>query len=399
MTSSTGSSSASSRRLDGTEIDRVLADAVGSGGVPHVAAIVADRDGVVYEGAAGPRAAGETEPLTVDTRFRLMSMTKMVATTVALQEVEKGTLDLGAPVDTYCPEFADLQVLDGWDGDTPRLRPPASRATVEQLMTHTTGLGYWFWSEDLVRWEAVTGTPNVVSGLNAVFSAPLLADPGTRFVYGINTDWLGKVVEAVTGVGLDVAVKEGITGPLGMDRTTWLLEGAGLPACTPVHVRAEDGTWTAVGEVLNQAPEWWAGGHGLYSTPRDYIRFEQALLRGGELDGVRILQEATVDAAFANQIGDLDVPEEVRAADPASSCTWRPGPGWKWGHGLLVNTDDRPGMRRAGSGAWAGLCNTQFWIDRQSGLCASIYSNFLPFLTPEAVQLYEDFERAVYASQ
>ena len=395
MTIATDSTSAG--RLDGAAIDRVLADAVASGGVPHVAAIVADRDGVLYEGAAGPRAVGESDPVSVDTRFRLMSMTKMVATTVALQQWEEGALDLDAPVDTYCPEFADLQVLDGFDGDTPRLRPPTSRATVRQLMTHTSGLGYWFWEEDLVRWEAATGTPNVVSGLNAVFTAPLLADPGTRFVYGINTDWLGKVVEAVTGVGLDVAVKEAITGPLGMDHTTWQLEGADLPACTPVHVRAEDGTWTAVGEVLNQTPEWWAGGHGLYSTPRDYIRFERALLRGGELDGVRILQESTVEQAFANQIGDLDVPEEVPTADPASSCTWRPGPGWKWGYGLLVNTSDRPGMRRAGSGAWAGLCNTQFWIDREGGVCASIYSNFLPFITPEAVQLYEDFERAVYA--
>ena len=395
MTSATGSPS----RLDGTAIDQVLSAAVDSGGVPHVAAIVADRDGVLYEGAAGPRAVGESDPVTVDTRFRLMSMTKMVATAVALQQSEQGALDLDAPVDTYCPEFADLQVLDGFDGDTPRLRPPASRATVHQLITHTAGLGYWFWNADLLRYETVTGTPNVVSGLNAIFTAPLVADPGSTFVYGIATDWLGKVVEAVTGLGLDVAVKESITGPLGMDRTTWLLDGEDLPACTPVHVRAEDGSWTAVGEVLNQQPEWWAGGHGLYSTPRDYIRFQRALLRGGELDGTRILQEATVAAAFRNQIGELDVPELVPTADPASSDDWRPGPGWKWGYGLLVNSDDRPGMRRAGSGAWAGLCNTQFWVDRQSGVCASIYSNFLPFITPEAVRLYEDFEKAVYAGR
>ena len=391
--------SSAARRLDGAAIDEVLSNAVASGAVPHVAVIVADRDGVVYEGAAGPRAAGEDDPVGVDTRFRLMSMTKMVATAVALQQQERGALDLDAPVDSYCPEFADLQVLEGFDGDTPRLRPPASRATVKQLITHTSGLGYWFWSEELVRWEAATGTPNVVSGLNRIFTAPLLADPGTRFVYGINTDWLGKVVEAVTGVGLDVAVKEGITGPLGMDRTTWLREGAGLPDCTPVHVRGEDGRWTAVGEVLNQEPEWWAGGHGLYSTPRDYIRFQQALLRGGELDGARILQEATVDAAFTNQIGDLDVPEHTSTADPGSSDDWRPGPGWKWGYGLLLNTEDRPGLRSAGSGAWAGLCNTQYWIDRKAGVCGSVYGNFLPFITPEAVQLYEDVERAVYAAR
>ncbi len=183
-----------------SSIDKVLAAAVANGAVPNVVAMAADRDGVIYEGAAGPQAAGVNEaPASPDTHFRIMSMTKMVCTVAALQQMEQGQLDLDAPIDTYCPEFADLQVLDGFDGDTPKLRPPASRATVKQLITHTTGLGYWFWNADLVRWEAATGTPNVLAGTNVIFTAPLVADPGTRFVYGINTDWLGKVVEAPAG--------------------------------------------------------------------------------------------------------------------------------------------------------------------------------------------------------
>ncbi len=380
-------------------IDQVLQDAVDSGAVPHVAAIAADRDGVIYEGAAGPRAVGEADPLTPGTQFRIMSMTKMVATAVALQQVEKGTLELDAPIDNYRPEFADVQVLEGFDGDTPKLRPAGSRATVRQLLTHTSGLGYWFWSDEVVRYEAATGVPNVLAGSNACFKAPLLADPGTTFVYGINTDWLGKVVEAVTGVGLDVAVKEGITGPLGMDNTTFLMNDEQRANSTPVHVPGDNGGWTAIGEVLSQAPDWWAGGHGLYSTPRDYIRFERALLRGGELDGERILAESTVDAAFSNQIGDLDFPAEISTADPPTTDTFRAGPGHKWGYGLLLNTEDIPGRRRAWSGAWAGLCNTQFWVDRASGVCGSIYSNFLPFVTPGAVKAYNDFETAVYASR
>ena len=165
-----------------------------------------------------------------------------------------------------------------------------------------------------------------------------------------------------------------------------------------MHVKGEDGTWKSIGEILNQSPDWCAGGHGLYATPRDYIRFERALLRGGELNGVRILQQSTVNAAFTNQIGDLDFPAEIPTADLAASCTFRAGPGHKWGYGLLLNTEDRPGMRRAGSGAWAGLCNTHFWVDRTTGICASIYSNFLPFVTPEAVKLYNDFEKALYTS-
>jgi CubicO group peptidase (beta-lactamase class C family) len=206
---------------------------------------------VIYEGSAGPRAAGESDPVTVDTLFRIMSMTKMPCTVAALQQVEKGQLDLQAPVADYCPEFAGLQVLTGFDGETPRLRPPARQATVRNLITHTSGLGYWFWSEDMVRWENVTGTPNVVAGSSASFSAPLLRDPGEALIYGINIDWLGKVVEAVTGTGLDVAIKEGVTGPLGMDQTTFLMDDNQRPNATPVHVKGEDGTWLSIGEVLN----------------------------------------------------------------------------------------------------------------------------------------------------
>jgi CubicO group peptidase (beta-lactamase class C family) len=384
--------------IDGTAIDQVLQDAVESGGVPHVAAIAADRDGVIYQGSAGPRAAGESDPVSVDSMFRIMSMTKMPCTVAALQQVEQGNLDLDAPVAQYCPEFANVQVLAGFDGDTPQLRTPASQATVKNLITHTTGLGYWFWSEDLVRWQNAAGVPALVEGSRANFTAPMLADPGQAFVYGINIDWLGQVVEAVTGTGLDVVIKDGITGPLGMDHTTFLMNDEQRPRSTPVHVKGEDGTWVAIGEVLNQSPEYWAGGHGLYGPPSDYIKFEQTLLRGGELNGARILRQETVDAAFRNQIGDLDFPADLPTADPVSSCDFHAGTGYKWGYGLLLNTADIPGMRRAWSGSWAGLCNTHFWVDRTTGICASIYSNFLPFVTPEAVTMYNDFERALYAS-
>jgi CubicO group peptidase (beta-lactamase class C family) len=327
-----------------------------------------------------------------------MSMTKMVATAVALQQVEKGNLDLDAPVDSYRPEFAELQVLEGFDGETPRLRPPASRATVEQLITHTAGLGYWFWNADLVRWESATGTPNVLSGSDAIFTAPLVADPGTKLEYGINTDWLGRVVEAAAGVTLDVAVKEGITEPLGMTETSFLMTKEQRDNAVPVHLKGKDGTWAASEIELNQEPDYWAGGHGLHSTPRDYLKFQRALLGGGTLDGVTILAQSTVDAAFSNQIGDLDFPPEIPTADSASTHEFNAGPGHKWGYGLLLNTDDIPGRRRAGSGAWAGLLNTHFWVDRTTGLTGAIYTQFLPFAAPEALGMYADFEKALYAS-
>ena len=172
----------------------------------------------------------------------------------------------------------------------------------------------------------MTGTPNVLSGSNEVFTAPLVADPGTRFEYGLSTDWLGKVVEAASGVTLDVAVKEGITGPLGMDETSFHMSPDQRANAVPVHLKGADGTWAASEIELSQEPEYWAGGHGLHSTPRDYLRFHRALLGGGELDDVRILRAATVDAAFTNQIGDWTSRRPSRRPTPPRPTPSTPGP-------------------------------------------------------------------------
>ena len=134
--------------------------------MPHVAAIAADADGVFYEGArARVRSARAVRARSsTSTQFRIMSMTKMIATTAALQQVERGELDLAAPVADYVPDFADLQVLDGWDGDTPRIRAPRSEPPSGTCCDPHPGLSYWFWNDDLVKYEQVTGIPNVVPG-------------------------------------------------------------------------------------------------------------------------------------------------------------------------------------------------------------------------------------------
>lgn len=386
-------------RVDTSGIDAVLRQAVESGAVPNVVAVAADTDGPFYEGAAGNRTAGTDQPLDGGTHFRIASMTKMVATVAALQLAERGELDLQAPVDTLVPQWSELQVLEGWDGDTPRLRPPATRATVHHLITHTSGLGYWFWNPDLVRWEQITGTPNVLSGSRACFTAPLVADPGTRFEYGINTDWLGLVVEAACGRTLDKYLEENVFGPLGMTETTFTPTAEQRANLVPVHIKDENGRWVPTDIDWAEEPEWWAGGHGLYSTPRDYLRFQRMLLRNGELDGARILRPETAEAAFTNQIGDLDFPSYIPSGDPAVSHPWRGPAGQKWGYGLLLTTQQEPGMRAVGSGAWAGVFNTHFWVDRASDITGAIYTQFLPFIPEEALAVYAHFERAVYATR
>jgi CubicO group peptidase (beta-lactamase class C family) len=325
--------------ITATRIDEVLQRAVESGTVPNVVAMAANAEGPIYEGAFGPKAVGKPEEVTVDTLYRIASMTKMVTTVAALQLAEHGKLDLDAPVSEYRPEFADLKVLDGWDGDTPRLRDPRSQATVRQLASHSSGLSYWFWNADIVRWEALTGTGNTLAGTADAFTAPLVADPGTKVEYGTNTDWLGRVVESVSGQQLDA-----------------------------------------------------------YCSPSEYLRFQRMLLNQGTLDGTRILAPETVAAAFTNQVGELEFPPAIKTAEPPTSADFNLGPGYKFGLGLLLNSADVPGMRRAGSGAWAGIFNTHFWVDPTTGISGAIYTQTLPFVEPTVFQVYADFETALYAS-
>jgi len=379
-------------------VDEVLQAAVERGDVPLVVAMAADEEGPIYEGAFGERAPGSGEPVTPDTMFRIASMTKMVATVAALQQVERGNLDLDDTVETYLPEFGELQVLEGFDGDAPRLRPPATKATVRQLVTHTSGLTYWFWNADMVRWHEVTGVPNVMSGSMEIFKAPLVADPGAMYEYGINADWLGRVVEAASGLDLRTYLDAHILGPLGMGSTTFLADEQQRAHLVPIHVRGEDGAWQATDLDWSQAPEWWAGGHGLYCTPRDYLRLQRMLLGGGALEGKRILERSTVEQVFTNQIGELEFPAAIPTADPGSSADFNAGPGMKWGLGLLLTTAQQPDMRAPGSGAWAGLFNTHFWVDPASGITGAIYTQSLPFAEPRVFALYPAFEQALYAS-
>jgi CubicO group peptidase (beta-lactamase class C family) len=380
-------------------IDTVLADAVASGAVPMVVAVAADRNGVIYEGAAGSRSSSEEATVEPDTPLRIMSMTKPVVTVAALHLAEQRKLDIHAPVEEYCPEFDQLGLLERIEDGRPVLRVPGHKVTVKQLMTHTSGLAYWFWNAEVLAWERAVNAPKAMSGLRAVLNAPLVAEPGTAFMYSNATDWLGLVVEAVCGRPLDEALTAIVTEPLGMTRTGFALDERARAELVPVHRKGQDGRWEATDIELPSRPEYISGSRGLYSTPHDYLIFQRMLLgEGMGPDDTTILMPATVESMFSNQIGALDFPAEISTVDPASALGLSVGPGHKFGHGLLLNTADQPGRRRAGSGGWMGLFNTFFWVDPAAGVAGAIYTQALPFLTPEAVRLYADFETALYAS-
>ena len=173
-----------------SDMDQVLADAVAAQDVPFAVAMAGNAGGITYSGAAGEtagRAAGE------DTGFRIFSMTKAIGALAAMILVDRGKMSMDTPVGDVLPDWNDMQVLDGWNGDEPILRAPKTVATARHLATHTSGVEYEFWNPDVPKYLEVTGNPSILTGLKAgLTSYPLTSDPGTRWGYGPSSAWLGR---------------------------------------------------------------------------------------------------------------------------------------------------------------------------------------------------------------
>ena len=376
--------------FDGADIDGLLQTAVEAGTWHGVVAVVVDRDGVLHE-----TCAGQASP---ETMFRNASMTKAVATTAALQLVEQGRLELDATVESVLPEFAELQLIEGYDGDRPILRPPASKPTFRQLMTHTAGLGYFFVNQRLFDYLSATGLPSPLDGKRTSLDAPLVNDPGTVWEYGVNTDWLGLAIERITGQSLSAYVTEHVYGPLGMVDSTFYPSAEQRARLLPIMMRAADGSLEPTDIDLPDDPEWDAGGHGSYGTARDYARFVRAWLRDGELDGERILTPETVELAFSDHIEGVALPELMTSCMPelSNDVPTLPVP-QGWGLGFHLMKVDLPGMRSAGTGGWSGIFNTYYWIDRSAGIGGVIMTQVLPFFDARIIETVLGFEMAVYA--
>ena len=371
-------------------IDDLLNGVIADGSLHGVAATVVDRDGVLYESAAGDAKPG--------TMFRNASMTKALASTAALQLVEQGRVQLDAPVASIVPEFGELRVLEDFEGDKPVLRAPKTQATVRQLMNHTAGCGYHFLNEKLFTYCAGQDFPTPLEGIKKSLSAPLVHDPGTVWEYGVSTDWLGMVVEGVTGQTLADYLAEHVFGPLGMTDSTFDPSDEQRARLLPIRFRAPDGSLVATELDLPAEPEWHAAGHGSYGTVADYGRFVRAWLNGGELDGARILKEETVDLALRDHLDGAPLPKTMdptvpELANPVELLDVPQG----WGLGFHLYLVDLPGMRSAGSADWSGLFNSFFWIDRKAGIGAVIATQLLPFFDEKMVKTILAFEAAVYA--
>ena len=369
--------------------------------VPGVVAMITSKAANVYEGAAGERVLGGPA-MTTDTVFAIFSTTKAITGTAILQCVEEGLLDLDAPAKTYIPEIGQLQVLEGFDASgNPKLRAPKRDITTRMLMLHTAGLGYDFFNANYFRLAQERGQPSVVTCSRASLMTPLLFDPGDKWEYGSNIDWCGQIVERIRGKRLGEVMKERIFEPLGMQDIAFSLTPEMRSRLAVIHQRGADGSLTPLPDLqLPSDPEVHMGGHGLYASIGEYMKFIRMWLNDGAGPDGRVLKKETVETAVRN---GLEAHQNVVMlpgviATLSNDAEFFPGLKKSWSYTFMVNDEDAPTGRPAGSIGWAGLANTFYWIDRKNGFGGYWATQILPFGDPVSFGGYLEFETAAYAT-
>jgi methyl acetate hydrolase len=380
-------------------IDDVLRTATTKGDLPGVVAMAATDRGIVYEGAFGTRRLPDGLPMTLDTVFRIASMVKLITSVAALQLVQQNRLSLNEPVPAIDPALSSPQVLDGFDAKgKPILRPAKRSITLRHLLTHTAGFTYRLWDAKAVQYfDAVQQLPTVEK--HKAPHAPLMFDPGERWHYGPNVDWVGRIVQKVSGEPIELYFQRHIFSPLGMNDTAFVITGEQRTREASGHKRELDGSLTAEPPERPVTGQVFSGGGGIYSTAPDYLTLIRALLNGGSLDGAQILRPETVALMEQNQIGAVGV-GVLKTTRPAVSndVNFFPGVSLKWGFGHMINMQPGAEGRSAGSLTWAGLYNTYYWIDPKRRLAAVFMTQVIPFAEERALRAYHQFERSLYAA-
>ena len=380
-------------------IDELLRQKSADKEIPGVVAMAANGNEVIYQGAYGKRDLSKDDAMTADSVFWIASMTKAITAAGAMQLVEQGKLSLDAPIGKVLPDLAAPQVFEGFDSNgEPNLRPAKCEITLRHLMTHTAGFAYDLWNGDMVRYLEKTGLPGITSCKNDALKTPLMTDPGTRWEYGINIDFVGKAIEAVSGKRLDSYLRDHLLTPLGMTDTSFRIGEAQRQRLVAMHARAEDGSLAPTPFELDQDPEFHMGGGGLYGTAGDYIKFTQMILNMGRANGTEVLKPETVATMGQNHIGQLNMTRMTSAvAGATNDVDLYPDMDKKSGLSFLINTARTPEGRSPGSLAWAGLANTYFWIDPSRDVAGVILMQVLPFVDQKCLEAFAGFESGVYA--
>jgi methyl acetate hydrolase len=340
--------------------------------------------------------------MATDAVFAIFSTTKAMTVTCALQLIEEGRLSLSDPVDRYLPEIAELQVLTGFDAaGQPQTRAPQRKITINDLFLHTSGLSYEFFSADDLQYRIARGIPTIVSCTFESMRSVLLHDPGARWSYGVNIDWLGRVVEKIRGKRLGEVMRERLFAPLNMVDIGFTMSPQMAGRRVSIHDRNEHGQLTPLPDlVLPQPPEMDCGGHGLYATVGEYMKFIRMILNEGMGEGGRVLKPETIALMGKDGLAELGLSSSgwtTSIPSLSNSGEFFAGQDKGWSYSFLFNREQTPTGRPAGSMMWTGLANCYYWIDRQTGIGAYWASQILPFQDAVAYPSFVEFESAVYS--
>jgi CubicO group peptidase (beta-lactamase class C family) len=319
--------------------------------------------------------------MSTDSVFRIASQTKALTSVAAMMLVEEGRIGLADPVARYLPAFEKTTVAVPGDGSSVKVVPAARAITIHDLLTHTAGISYgegpardrWK-AAGIQGWYFADRDEPVSAVVERMASLPMDAQPGERFVYGYNSDILGVVVEKVSGMTLAEFFAKRITGPLGLEDTMFYLPPAQKDRLAAVYAAKDGGIVRATDPRLGQGhyvegPRVaFSGGAGLLSTARDYGRFLQALLDGGELGGVRLLSPKTIELMTVNHVG----PRLAEAWDD------RHGMGFGLGFDVVVDLGEYARHGSLGAWGWGGAYHTTYWADPKEDLVALLMTQLLP---------------------
>ena len=376
----------SPERLD--DATRRLQSHVDAGDIAGVVAAVVRRGRLAYFEALGELDRERGLAMRDDALFRLYSMTRPITSLAAMILWEEDRFELDDPVSRYLPEFADQRVFaDASSPDPAATRPRRSEMTVEHLLLHTSGLGSRrspVYRAEQVRLRSIT-LSEMVSNAARV---PLFEDPGTRWRYGISTTILGRLVEVWSGMPFDQFLRERVFEPLGMTDTVFRVDASRAGRFGPAYRPGPDGELRphAIEAVpFTEQPALIEGGVGLVSTVRDYLRFAQMFLGGGELDGVRVLRPDTVALMTVNRVPDALLPLGFGAPQP--------GRGWTLGFCVVMDAGASPLPVREGTYWWDGSSGTRFFIDPVEDMVTVIMAAASPAY---GNGFRENFTEAVY---
>ncbi|GAB4232117.1 MAG: serine hydrolase domain-containing protein [Acidobacteriota bacterium] len=355
-------------RLDGVMEQYVRQDRVAG-----IVTLILRRGKLAHQGVYGYLSKERGTPMRADAIFRIASQTKAITSVAVMILQEEGKLLIGDPVGKYLPEFQKTTVAEPQEGDGFRVVPARRPITIRDLLTHTAGISYgWGPAAEAYRFERVQGwffadkDEEIGAVIQRLAQLPFDAQPGERWLYGFSTDILGRLVEVVSGQTLAEFFQDRIFEPLKMVDSHFFLPEEKLERLTPVYGINAEGKLYLV-EKPEESPYFrgprrcYSGGAGLLSTARDYARFLQALLNGGELEGARILSRKSVEMMTVNQVGDLYGAQG-------------------FGLGFWVTRDlgasGEPGSE--GAFGWGGAYHTVYWVDPQEELVAVLMCQLLP---------------------